>query len=311
MSMKQTSKKELIVIKSVEPRGWGDISPCLSGGIPPLGTINDTGVPTSEDIPGDDATPIRGAFEVLIGKTAVSFKLEPDKSDSQDVDGTPKSYNRGHDTYSGQFEFDQLKNSQRIQGAVDGHWDPDDLVYTPYMDFRAFEVWTLVNPQDANGNCAMSLDAVKCDTLMKHYEVIFDSLDESRDIPNKLTVPISRRLYQRFKNFTFPTSAVAFFTGAALAAGTYTKTTTPAVADPREHTRIRMNVTVGTTGTVTVYGANIFGEPVSEVLNIADKDANGNVIGHVYFTTVTTVVTSIGSLSFTLNDFDYGLRNPA
>jgi len=308
MTMKQTSKKELIIIKSVEPEGWGKTDPCLSGGIPPLGTNNVFGNITTENVSGDEAEPFRGAFEILLGKTSLSFKTEPDKADSQDIDGTPKTYIRGHDTYSGQLEFDQLKNNLRLQGAVDGHWDPDDLVYTPYKDFRLFEIWTLVNPTDADGNCDMSLNATKCDALMKHYEIVLDSVDESRDIPNKLTIPISRRLYQRFKNVEFPSATQAMLTAQAIGAGA-TYTLASGEKFPREHTRLHFIVSVGATGLLTVYGANIFGEPMIEVLDVSKKDASNNLVGHAYFTRVDKIHSS-AAVTVTLQDFDYKLQNP-
>jgi hypothetical protein len=306
MSMKQTSKRELIVIKSVEPTGWLSTNKCAGGGIPPLGTVNSgDGTITDED----DITlsePKRGAFEILMGKTTVSFKLEPDKIDNQDVAGV-KDYTRGHDTYSGQFEFEQLKNSNRIQSAVDGYWDPDTLMSEPYDDFRLFEIWTVVNPKNANGECDFSRDAVKCDTLVKHYYVIMDSLDETREIPNKLTVPISRRWFQRFKNVEFPTTALVFYTATSQVAGTYTPNAS--TEQPREHTRIWCNITSGTMGTIKLYGRNLLGEPVTETLSVASKSAAGDIVGHVYFANLDRIVTST-TLSYTLKDFDFGLKNP-
>jgi hypothetical protein len=313
--MKQTSKKELIVIKSVEPRGWESISECQGGGIPPLGTINDDGVKTSEDIAAGlpivlrDSIPVRGGFEILIGKTSLSFKTEPDKADSQDI-SYPKDYVRGHDTYSGQFEFEQLKNSQRIQGAVDGFFDYTDCMYKPYTDFRLFEIWTIVNPQTSTGECDMSLNAAKCDLLMKHYEVIFDSLDESRDIPNKLSVPISRRFYERYKNFTFPTTFQAIMpSGVRTTTGGIGGTSTYAVpAQPRQHTRIHIPVTAGT-GNITIAGINIFGEPVEETIACVVSTASVHNVGDVYFTQINSVTIS-ANMTFSMQDFDYGLRNP-
>jgi len=200
-----------------------------------------------------------------------------------------------------------LKGSMRIQGAVDGHWDPDDLVYTPYMDFRLFEIWTIVNPQDKNGNCCMNLDAAKCDSMTKHYEVIFDSLDESRETPNKLSCPISRRLYQRFNKFTFPTSAQNIFTETGAVPGNYA-----ADAQPREHTRLHIVLTniVGT-GTLRIEGYNIFGEPVDETFSTEDIDGSGNIVGAVYFTTISKItVAGVTDMDVLIQDFDYGLKNP-
>lgn len=308
MSKKQTSKKELIVIKSVEPDGWGTLGQCAGGGIPPLGTENSSLETTSEHIAGALATPVRGAFEILLGKTTVSFKTEPDKVDSQDVN-YPKDYVRGWDTYTGNMEFEQLKGNYRLQGAVDGFWDPDSLEYGPYEDFRLFEIWTIVNPQDNDGNCVMSLDAIRCDHLVKHYFVVLDSIDESREVPNKLTIPISRRFYNRYNDFVFPTSPQEIFSDTDITPGSITA----GITAPREHTRLwyKIENVAGGPGTVTVYGTNVVDEPVAETVATDDVDTDDLFIGSVYFKTVTSIlVEGVTDLDLTLKDYDYGLKNP-
>lgn len=308
MSKKQTSKKELIIIKSVDDGSWGVIGQCIGGGIPPLGTENASLEITSEQIAGALATPIRGAFEILLGKTTVSFKTEPDRIDSQDIN-YPTDFVRGWDKYPGNMEFEQLKNNDRLQGAVDGFWDPDKLEYGPYEDFRQFEIWTIVEPQDADGNCVMSLDAIRCKTLVKHYFVTLDSVDESREVPNKLSIPISRRFYNRYKNFTFPTIPQEIYAGVGIGPGSITA----GITQIREHSRVWYKVenVTGGPGTITIYGTNVVDEPVAETITTDDVDVDDLFVGDTYFKTITSIlVEGVTTLDLTIQDYDFGLKNP-
>jgi hypothetical protein len=312
---KDNTKDTLILIKSVE-KGF----PVLgtdSSTIPPMGTMNRDGEPTYEQ--GDangvaiacesDPTfvkskPWRPMFEILFGHTALGFKQEPDKIDSQDT-SRPKDYIRGHDVYTGNMSFDKPTGENRLEGATDGQWDPVKLCLEPYKHYRWFEIWVLRNPRDANGNILMNVNAVKCDMLIKHYFCLFDSLEESDDSAIRLTVPITRRYFQRFKNFKFPTSQAVIHTETLHDAGSIVPT-----SQPREHTRLNLKITAKTgTGTITVRGLNVCRQPISQTF----AASVASLLGDEYFYSVSEIIISPGlsDVSFTLYDYDYTIKMPA
>lgn len=311
---KDNTKDTLIVIKSVET-GFPTLGTDVCN-ITPLGTTNRDGEPTWEQ--GDeDGIPVpceadptfvkskayRPAFEILFGQTALGFKNEPDKVDSQDT-AREKDYIKGHSVYSGNMSFDKPKGDNRLEGATDGFWNPDKLCLEPFKFFRWFESWVIRNPRDANGNILMNLNAVRCDSMVKHMFMLFDSLEEADDSAIRLTLPVTRRYFRRFKNFKFPTSQQAIHTEVA-GSGTIIPT-----VQPREHTRLNLLITDLTgTGTITVNGLNVCRQPISQVFTAAD---GVTLLGEEYFDIISDIVCSPGitSVDFVLYDYDYTLRNP-
>ena len=305
MTKKQSAKDTLIVIKSVEETGWPTVGTDVVT-LPPLGSVDRDGNPTSEssgaacevDASFKKSKPYAPGFEILYGHTTVSFSTEPDKVDTQDT-SRPKRYTRGHDTYSGSLDFDKIKDNNRIEGAVDGYWDPDKMMYQPDRDFKEFEIWTLVEPD------SMSLNATGCKLLVKHYGIVLDKVDESRENIVKLSVPISRTFYQRFPDFTFPTSPMTMFNGTLLTGKNQV------IAQPREHTRLVLvaDAAVGS-GQIIVYGTNIFKEPVTQVFDVVA--GSSKTLGFTYFDKIDYIYKSatITGGTFELKDYDFGLTNP-
>ncbi len=311
---KDNTKDTLIVIKSVET-GFPNVGTDVCN-ISPLGTINRDGEPTWEE-GDDDGVPVpceadatfvkskayRPAFEILFGQTALGFKNEPDKIDSQDI-AREKDYVKGHSVYSGNMSFDKPEDDNRLEGATDGFWNPDKLLLESNKFFRWFEIWVLRNPKDANGNILMTMDAVKCDTLLKHIYVIFDSLEETDDSAIRLTVPVTRRYFRRHKRFKFPTSQQSIYSDTAVAPGSYAPDN-----QPREHTRVNILLANLTgTGTITVRGLNVCRQPISEVFTAAED----SLLGEEYFDVISEVVVSPGitTVDIDVYDYDYTLKNP-
>lgn len=311
---KDNTKDTLIVIKSVET-GFPSIGADICN-IPPLGTINRDGEPTWEegDADGvavaceDDAAFVkskawRPAFEILFGQTALGFKQEPDKIDSQDT-AREKDYIKGHQVYSGNMSFDKPEDDNRVEGATDGFWNPDKLCLEPFKFFRWFEIWILRNPRDANGNILMNMNAVRCDMLIKHIYVLFDSLEEADDSAIRLTLPVTRRYFRRYKKFKFPTSQFEIHTETA-GSGTVAPDN-----QPREHSRLNLLITALTgTGTITINGLNVCRQPISEKFTASE---GVTLLGEEYFDVISEIVCSPGitSTDFKLYDYDYTLKNP-
>lgn len=310
----ENTKDTLIVIKSIET-GFPNVGTDVCN-IPPLGTINRDGEPTWEQ-GDDDGLPVpceadptfvkskawRPAFEILFGQTALGFKNEPDKIDSQDT-AREKDFVKGHSMYSGNMSFDKPKGENRLEGACDGKWNPDRLSLEPGRYFRWFDIWVLRNPRDANGNILMNMNAVKCDMLIKHMFCLFDSLEESDDSAIRLTVPVTRRYFRRFKKFVFPTSQQTIYDDTGVGPGSYSPS-----AQPREHTRLNVlldNLTG--TGTLTVKGLNVCRQPFSEVFTAQEA----SLLGEKYFDNISEIVVSPGitTVDISIFDYDYGLKNP-
>ena len=311
---KDNTKDTLILIKSVET-GFPSVGTDVCN-IPPLGTINRDGEPTWEE--GDsDGVPVpceadvafvkskawRPAFEILFGQTALGFKNEPDKIDSQDT-AREKDYIKGHSVYSGNMSFDKPEDDNRVEGATDGFWNPDKLCLESFKFFRWFEIWVIRNPRDVNGNILMTMNAVRCDMLVKHIFVLFDSLEEADDSAIRLTLPITRRYFRRYKRFKFPTSQQSIYSDTSVVPGSYSPN-----AQPREHTRINilMASLVGT-GTITVNGLNVCRQPITETFTAADA----SLLGEEYFDVISEIIVSPGitTVDIDVYDYDYTLKNP-
>lgn len=311
---RDNTKDTLILIKSVET-GFPTLGTDVCN-ITPLGTVNRDNEPTYEQ--GDsDGIPIPcesdpafvkskaylPAFEILFGHTTLGFKQEPDKIDSQDT-SRPKDYVRGHDTYSGNIAFDKPKGENRLEGATDGFWNPDKLCLEPDKFFRWFEIWVLRNPRDANGRILMNRNAVKCDMLVKHFYCLFDSLEEADDLALRLTLPITRRYYRRYKNHIFPVDKLAIHTAVA-ASGSVVPSD-----QPRESSRVNLLITdLAGAGSVTVKGLNVCREPIEQVFTAVD---DVSLLGDKYFDSISEIVMSPGitSIDFILYDYDYTIINP-
>ena len=184
----------MIIIVSAENDGWGAEYPSGQHSIiPPLGTLNMDGLPTSEH----DKTPtvadadrlmseaMIGGFEMIVGKTSLSFSDTPDKQEIQDLNYN-KEVSRGFDTFTGTIEFNVIEKMYKYEGAVDAGWDPAKLQYFPWSDFRKFIIWTVEEPDE------YSLNASSGNKLTQHFGVTFDKVDKNIETPLKLSVPIAR-----------------------------------------------------------------------------------------------------------------------
>lgn len=306
------SKDHMLLIKSAEESGWPSVGTDLVT-IPPLGTLNKDGESTDsessaaceDDVAYKKSQPVEPGFEILYNHTAVTFKAEPDKIDSQDV-SRPKRYIRGHDTYSGTLEWDKAENDNRVDEAANGHWNPDKLSIEPDRHFREFVLWSLRNPRDANDKITMNKSAIKCDQLHKHFGFLFDSSEISDEGAVRISTPVSRSFFRKFNMHTFPTDGQAIHT-AVSASGSIS----PVDAQPREATRMNLKVSnVTGTGTVTVIGTNVFKQPVSVVFTVAGVSS---LLSKKWIDTIDSIEISPGitDIDFILYDYDYTIKNPA
>lgn len=311
------SKQLLILIKSVEPKGWQDQ---MESGehttIPPLGTMNEEEAPTSEldksvIISGFQRNEaVLGSFEPLLGKTSFSISNDIDKIDVQEI-SLPKEYARGHDTYTGSLEFMLRKEDTRVLGAVDGVFDSEFISYKPYKDFREYEIWVLVNPD------VMGKGATKCDILWKFYYCILDKSDVNFETPIKFTVPVSMTMFERFLKWDIAgMSDLTLFTktSTAFVAGTFTPTT-----QMRMHSRVAItlsNVTCSGSPKIAIEGTNIAGDGEYESIELSSTPSGGSIeflskrywknIEHIYL--VGTFADNGGTKTITLKDYDWKIR---
>jgi hypothetical protein len=296
---RDTSKDTLIIIKSVETSGFsGDLADLY---VPPLGTLKSVSIGdrTLEGGITLDNTPVMGGFELIVGKTALSWKNESDKQDTQDLQHE-KDFVRGWGSYSGSLELDNPRGNERFIGAILGLWDPDNKLYSAHKDFRYFEVWVL------KGVDHMGLDVTSARVLIKHYMCILESGDEKFENPIKISVPITSRYMTRHVNWTAPLASQDVVAANAYSAGEIAI----GIVQPREHTRLNFNVTVQTTpGTMIITGRNIVGETITETVTIAGTtSAEGEKLSREYFAAITDIRsgTFVGTLAVT--DFDYKIR---
>jgi hypothetical protein len=296
---KDVSKDTLIIIKSVEEDGFAGDG--LTDYVPPLGTRNADAERTSETIVLD-AMPAYGAFELILGKTTLEFKDEAEKNTSQDLQH-PKDVVRGWDNLTGTLNIDNPRGSERFIGAVLGGWNPTNLFYYPWKDFRYFEIWVL------KGVNRMDLLASSARTLIKHYYCTFDSGGEKFENPIKVSVPIQRRFTTRHPNWTAPAAVQSpkILTATALIAGQILDNVPPGeFVQPREHTRLMLTPTLHTgTHSVKVTGRNICGESIEETISIVDNTVK---LGRQYFTVINTIesIDYVGTLA--IDDHDYKIQ---
>lgn len=288
-------KDTLIIIKSVEDEGFAGDSVDAGDYVPPLGTINANGDPTSETDSPTNTIPVKGAFELILGKTTIEFKDEAEKNDSQDLQH-PKDFVRGWDNLTGNISIDNPRGSERFIGAFMGAWNPSQKMYSQFKDFREFEIWVL------KGANVMELGASSARTLIKHYFCKFDSGSEKFENPIKISCPVSRRFSTRHPNWVAPVSTQSIVASNAFSAGEIAVI----AAQPREHTRLDLNASIVTTpGTMIITGKNICKETISEVITIP---TTGSFITRKYFNTIDQIKsgTFVGTLA--IGDYDYAIR---
>lgn len=308
-----SSKRMLILIKSVEESGWQDQAGITATNIPPLGTLNEEGKLTSENDKTDTGSYLRnqalmGGFEPLLGKTSLSLNEDPDKQDIQDI-SFPKMFARGHDSYAGSLEFTKTRGTgERIIGAIDGFFDSIACSYKPHMDFREFELWVFENPN------IIGLDVTSADLLIKNYYCILDKTDLQFSTPMTYSVPVSRTYYERFPMWTVPATSQGNIPVTPLPIMTGTLGSLGIDNQPREHTRVSTTITQvapAVAFNLVITGRNVFELPVTETILFPALVSPTTKISKKYFRSISNVAVSIittapvSSSVITMDDYDW------
>lgn len=293
----------LIIIKSIEVESWQDILAAGNCQIPPLGTVDEDGNYTSET--DTDTTiagtykknqAIMGAFEVLLGKTVLSFSDDPEKIDIQDL-SQPKDYAKGYDTFSGSLEIYPPRGNHRVEGGALGGYDSGDKSQYPFKYFRWYEIWTMEEPN------VKRLTATSCKMLVKHIGLILESDEMAHEAVIKHTIPITRRVVKKFPEWVAP-SQTTLITADDL-------TGTPgAITDPDMHTRLQM-IVASSSGWdadtwVKIKGYNIFDEYIEETITWT---ADGTKYTKNYFAAIDSLVYGTWDAgNLTVKDWDYKIQ---
>ena len=306
----QGIKGGVVAIRCVEP----EIDDWLNT-VPPLGTQDEDGNPTSElstdtCIAGTykESQAVSGLFEQIYGKTGLSVTVDEDETDSRDITvGNAKS--KGYQNVEGTLELEMLNDNGRWEGASQGNWDYLGLGYYPKESNRLYDLWVLVKPDKK------TLAASSAERLWKFYGVTLGRAEFETGQPNKFRVPFHARRMVPLMNWSEP-SATTLRTDAAIADDTSYSLDTPIPFSNLYQTRLLFTFTgVKATGSrsLVIRGYDIHGNKVTE-----DVDLSANTGGFTYVTKAefsiidASGVTVVGDwfdtvTTMEIKDYDYGL----
>lgn len=280
----QGIKDGVVAIKCVEPL----INDWLNT-VPPLGTADEDGNPTSE-ISTDTciagtykkSQAVMGLFEQVYGKLGLSITIDEDQTDSVDFT-TGRAKSKGYQNVEGNFEFEMLNDDSRWDGAAQGNWQYTARGYYSRKVNREYEMWILIEPN------AKTLSASSAERLWKFYGLTLGRVEYETGQPNKFRVPFHARLIMQFPNWSAP-SAVELRAAAAIADDTSYSLDTPISTPKVFQTRLKFTFadlkTTAPTRTLWVRGYNIFGEQVVEEVDASSWTAAQVYVTKQYFSIV-------------------------
>ena len=307
---KQGMEGGIFAIKCIDP----NLDEWLNT-IPPLGTVNEDGNPTSEVsidtcIAGTykESQAVMGWFEQMFGKVSFSLTIDEDPMDSNDLT-TARDKAKGYQNIEGIFEFDMINEDSRWDGAVEGNWDYTALGYRRRKAFRPYEVWVMMTPDDKRATIA---DAAE--RLWKLVGVKLGRVELEAGQPNKFRIPFTARRIFKFTKWAEPT-AVNVFVDAAIADDASYSLGTPISTPDLFHTRLKFSFTGVKSGThsLVIHGYNIYGEPITEDVDLSAEDGDFTYITKNYFSYVNASgITVVGAWFDTatkmeIDEYDVGL----
>lgn len=193
-----TARNTLFMIKSTECgpyQGDQGIDASNPTTIPPLGTINADGDPTTENdnletTKGANflrSEAVMGAFQFIEGKSAISIQVDNEKFDFQDLNSAvyKREFFKGGETMTGTIELGERSGEMYWMGAALGLWHSTTLQYKIAPQYRHFEIWCAVNPD------ILDTTFTKCDVLYKLVNVTLDNANATFENPIKHSIPFS------------------------------------------------------------------------------------------------------------------------
>jgi len=304
--MQKTGIEEgVVAIKCIDPTMLDWLNT-----IPPLGTVDEDGNPTSE-ISADStiagtykkSQAVKGMFEQVYGKVGLSFTPDQNMADSLDITiGMDKT--KGYQNVEGTFEFQMLNDNARWEGAVLGNWDYLARGYYRRREFRPYEINVLLEPN------SKTLGATTAERIYKFIGVKLGRVEVETGQPNVFRVPFFAKRLIILPNWSQP-SATKLLDDEAVADGSISLTT-PIQTPNVFHTRLKFTFTsVTTAADLTITGYNIYGEKITETVDLSAETGAFEYITKQHFSSVCTdgVVLS-GSWSagtFDIDEYDIGL----
>lgn len=283
--------------------------------IPPLGTINEDGDPTDEDSAADTVAgtykksqAVRGAFELIYGKVSFSVNIDEDMVDSNDI-VTGRDVAKGYQNIEGTFEFDMLNESSRWDAGILGNWDYLNRGYYRRKQFRPYEAWILMTPDDKK-----MIAANAAERLWTFIGLKLGRVELEGGQPNKFRVPFKAREVFKFPNWV-EQSPASLLSGESLVDDASYSLSTPISRPETFHTRLKFSFTDVNTGTksLVIRGYNIHGEAITEDVDLTSETGAFTYITKAYFSSVnasgiTTVGTWLNATSdMGIDEYDVGL----
>lgn len=300
----------IMAIKCIDPR----IDDWLNT-IPPLGTWNEDNEPTSEvsadtTIAGTykESQAVLGAFELMFGKNAFSVNIDENSTDSMDVT-FGSDVVKGYQNIEGTFEFDMLNEDSRWDGAVLGNWDFLSRGYYRRKQFRPYEMWILMTPDDKRIGSADAAERLWVFIGLKLGRVELEGGQ-----PNKFRVPFKARRVFKFPNW-IEQAAANLLTGQTITDDASYSLSTPISRPEIFHTRLKFTFTDVKTDThsLEITGENIYGERIKEDVDLSSEDGAFTYITKNYFSYVdTNGITTVGAwfvatTDMAVDEYDVGL----
>ena len=277
--------------------------------IPPLGTLNEDGVPTEEDtaaatIAGTylQSQAVLGGFELMYGKNTFSVNADENSTDNMDITyGSDVA--KGYQNVEGTFEFSMLNESSRWDGAVLGNWDYADgsRAYYRRKAFRPYEMWILFTPDDKRLDTA---DAAE--RLWVFIGLKLGRVEVEAGQPTKFRVPFKAKRLFKFPNWV-EQSPANLITGQAITDDTTYSLSTPISRPEIFHTRLKFTFTDVNAGTksLQIRGYNIYGERIVENVDVSSLSGAAEYITKNYFSSVETLgITTVGTWFNATTDMD-------
>lgn len=308
---KQGMEGGIFVIKCIDP----NLDEWLNT-MPPLGTVNEDGNPTSE-ISSDlciagtykESQAVMGAFEQMFGKVGFSLAIDEDPMDSNDLT-TGRDRAKGYQNIEGTFEFDMINDDSRWDAGAEGIWNYTTRGYRRRKAFRPYEVWVLMTPDEK-----IATIAAAAERMWKLVGVKLSRVELEGGQPNKFRIPFTARRAFKFPNWAEPSPASLISSQVITDDASYSLST-PITTPDEFHTRLKFTFTDVAVGakSLVIHGFNIYGEPITEDVDLTVETGAFTYITKNYFSYVdasgiTTVGTwFVATTDMNVDEYDVGLE---
>lgn len=283
--------------------------------IPPLGTLNEDGNPTAEDnadtcIAGTykESQAVLGGFELMYGKNTFSVNIDENSTDNMDIT-FGSDVVKGYQNVEGTFEFSMLNDSSRWDAGILGNWDYTNRGYYRRKTFRPYEMWIMFTPDDKRMSTA---DAAE--RLWVFIGLKLGRVEVEAGQPTKFRVPFKARRIFKFPNWV-EQAAASLISGQAITDDASYSLSTPISRPKIFHTRLKFSFTDAKldTKSLVIHGYNIYGEAITEDVDLSAESGTFTYITKNYFSYVNASgITTVGAwfvatTDMGVDEYDVGL----